>query len=197
MAKRKVDRRVQRTRQLLHDALIALILEKGYDKITVQDIIDRANVGRSTFYAHYLDKQDLLESGLARLREELGRNLAGDDATESAEWMLLPSLALFRHTGQHHDLFRAMIGGTGIDLVIKTIDEALTGHAQALLDQLVARRGQPSVPPRVIVTYVVGALLALLTWWLDNDMPYPPEQMDQMFRQLTTPGVAAVFGKAP
>jgi AcrR family transcriptional regulator len=197
MAKRKVDRRVQRTRQLLHDALIALILEKGYDKITVQDIIDRANVGRSTFYAHYLDKQDLLESGLARLREELGRNLAGDDAMESAEWMLLPSLALFRHTGQHHDLFRAMIGGTGIDLVIKTIDEALTGHAQALLDQLVARRGQPSVPPRVIVTYVVGALLALLTWWLDNDMPYPPEQMDQMFRQLTTPGVAAVFGKAP
>jgi len=109
--------------------------------------------------------------------------------------MLLPSLALFPHTGQHHYLFRAMIGGTGIDVVVRTIDEALTAHAPALLDQLVAERGQPSVPPRVMVTYLVGALLALLTWWLDDDMPYPPEQMDQLFRQLTTPGVAAVLGK--
>ncbi|MCL7454893.1 MAG: TetR/AcrR family transcriptional regulator [Anaerolineae bacterium] len=195
MAKGKVDRRVQRTRQLLHDALIDLILEKGYDRTTVQDIIDRANVGRSTFYAHYLDKQDLLESGLARLREELGQNLAGDDGAEGAEWMLLPSLALFRHTGQQHHLFRAMIGGTGIDVVVKTIDEALTAHAQALLDQLIAERGQPCVPPRVMVTYLVGALMALLTWWLDNDMPYPPEQMDQTFRELTVSGVAAVFGE--
>jgi len=196
MVKGKVDRRVQRTRQLLHDALTALILEKGYDKITVQDIIERANVGRSTFYAHYLDKQDLLESGLERLRDELGRNLTGDDAAESAEWTLLPTLELFRHTGQHHDLFRAMIGGTGIDVVVRTIDEALTAHAQALLAELVAERGQPSVPARVMVTYLVGALLALLTWWLDNDMPYPPEQMDQIFQQLTEPGVLAVFGKA-
>jgi AcrR family transcriptional regulator len=194
MVEGKVDRRVQRTRQLLHDALIDLILEKGYDKITIQDIIDRANVGRSTFYAHYLDKQDLLESGLQRLREELGQNLAGHEADEGAEWMLFPSLALFRHTGQHHHLFRAMIGGTGIEVVVETIDEALTAHAQALFDQLVAERGQPSVPRRIMVTYMVGALLALLTWWLDNDMPYSPEQMDQMLQQLTTPGVAAVFG---
>jgi AcrR family transcriptional regulator len=195
MVEGKVDRRVQRTRQLLHDALINLILEKGYDRITVQDIIDRANVGRPTFYAHYLDKQDLLESGLQRLREELGQNLTGDDATESAEWMLLPSLALFRHTGQHYHLFRAIIGGTGIDLVVKTIDEALTAHAQALLKQLVAERGQPSVPPRVMATYLVGALLALLTWWLDHDMPYSPEQMDEIFRELTAPGIAAAFSQ--
>jgi AcrR family transcriptional regulator len=195
MAKRKVDRRVQRTRQLLQDALITLILEKGYDKITVQNIIDRANTGRSTFYAHYLDKEDLLESGLEKLREELGQHLAGEDAVEGSEWLLLPSLALFRHTGENHDLYKAMIGGKGIDVVVKAIDDALIAHAQTHLEQLVTKGGQPSVPPLVIVTYVVGALLALLTWWLDNDMPYPPEQMHEMFRQLTTPGVSAVFGK--
>ena len=90
-----------------------------------------------------------------------------------------------------------MVGGTGIDLVVKTIDEALTAHAQARLDRLVAERGQPSVPPRVIVPYLVGALLALLTWWLDHDMPYPPERMDEMFRQLAVPAVSAIFGNVP
>ncbi len=195
MAKRNVDRRVQRTRQLLHQALIALVLEKGYDKITVQNIIDRANVGRSTFYAHYLDKEDLLKSGLEKLRQDLGQHLAGENAVEGSEWLLLPSLALFRHVGKHHHLYKAMIGGKGIDVVARTIEDALIAHAQAHLEQLVAKEGQPSVPPLVIVTYLVGALETLLTWWLDNDMPYPPEQMDEMFQQLTIPGVSAVFGK--
>jgi AcrR family transcriptional regulator len=194
---KSVDRRVQRTRQLLNEALIALILEKGYDKITVQNIIDRANVGRSTFYAHYLDKEDLLESGLEGLREELGQHLAGEEAAEGSEWLLLPSLALFRHIGEHHHLYRAMIGGRGIDVVERTIHNALVAHAQTHLDQLVVEEGLPSAPPEVIVTYLVGALLALLTWWLDNDQPYPPEQMDEIFRQLTIPGVAAIFGQAP
>ena len=72
MGSRKVDRRIQRTRQLLDNALIELILEKEYDKITVQNIIDQANVGRSTFYAHYLDKDDLLEKSMERTMEEFG-----------------------------------------------------------------------------------------------------------------------------
>ena len=66
-----MDRRVQRTRDVLHQALISLMIEKGYEVITVQDIIDRANVGRSTFYAHYVGKQDLLLSGLKNLSKHL------------------------------------------------------------------------------------------------------------------------------
>ena len=72
MTDQKMDRRVQRTRQLLDDALIAQILEKGYDKITVQNIVDQANVGRSTFYAHYLDKDALMESSVEMIMEEFG-----------------------------------------------------------------------------------------------------------------------------
>ena len=71
MAAKTPDRRVQRTRKLLQDALIALVLEKGYEAVTIQDIIDRANVGRSTFYAHFLDKQHLFLSGFEQLRQEL------------------------------------------------------------------------------------------------------------------------------
>src|SRR6516164_5384579 len=68
---RTMDRRIQRTHQVLHQALISLIVEKGYEVITVQDIIDRANVGRSTFYTHYVGKQDLLRAGLKHLKEHL------------------------------------------------------------------------------------------------------------------------------
>ena len=195
MAKRTVDRRVQRTRQLLQDALIALILEKGYDRTTVQNIIDRANVGRSTFYAHYLDKEDLLKRGMERLHDELGQNLAGECAVEDSEWSPLPSLALFRHTGETHHLYRAMIGGKGIDVVKKAIEDALIAHARTYLDQLEAEGRCSSVQPPIMVTYLVGALLALLTWWLDHELPYSPEQMDVMYRQLTAPGVMAVLGK--
>ena len=92
---------------------------------------------------------------------------------------------------------QASTAGTGGGLVVKTIDEALAAHAQARVDRLVAERGPPSVPPRVIVPSLVGALLALLTWWLDHDMPYPPERMDETFRQLTAPAVSAIFGNMP
>jgi AcrR family transcriptional regulator len=195
MAQENLDRRVQRTRRLLQEALLELILEKGYDRITVQNIIDRADVGRSTFYTHYLDKKDLLESGLEPLRQELGQHLAGEDRAEGSEWLLLPSLALFRHTGQHHDLYKAMIGGKGTDIVIKAMDEALGAHARAHLDELIAERGSPSVPAHLIVTHLVGALQALLTWWLDSDMPYSPEAMHDIYRQMAIPAVAAVFDR--
>ena len=65
------DRRIVRTRKLLHESLLALMIEKGYEAVTIQHIIDRANVGRSTFYSHFLDKQDLLQSGFDQLKQQL------------------------------------------------------------------------------------------------------------------------------
>src|SRR5215475_3738876 len=94
--KKKEDRRVQRTQQLLRVALIELIIEKGYEEVTVQDIIDRANVGRSTFYSHFMDKQQLLLSGFEQLRVELGQQQhAAVDV--SGERGLGFSLAMFEH----------------------------------------------------------------------------------------------------
>src|SRR6186713_2598586 len=89
------DRRVSRTRRALKEALTDLILEKGYEAVTVQHVIDRADVGRSTFYAHFLDKDDLLMAILADLE------MPGPDTTEwkpddpAFDW----TLQLFRHFG--------------------------------------------------------------------------------------------------
>lgn len=191
MNNKKVDRRIQRTRQLLQDALIALILEKGYDKITVQNIIDRANVGRSTFYAHYLDKADLMESSVEQLRAELGQHMAeaGPDGGKEA---YLPSLALFRHTQKQHHLYKAMIGGQGIDIVVKAVGDALMSHAQAHFEQAEREGARLTIPVPVMTTYLAGSLYALVTWWLDNDMPYSPEQMNEMFVQLVMGGIETV-----
>lgn len=192
-----VDRRVQRTRQLLNEALMALIVEVGYDAITVQNIIDRANLGRSTFYAHYQHKDDLLLSGM----EEVVHSLIGGDEESALEEKgeregrrILSTLPIFRHAQEQYDLHKAIMGGRGIDLIIKTIQDHLSSHIQEQIERLVTEGQTPSVPPVVMASYLAGSLMTLLSWWLDNDMPYPPEKMDKMFQELAMPGVWAAMG---
>src|SRR5262245_63211196 len=125
MATKAPDRRVQRTRKLLQDALMALILEKGYEAVTIQDIIDRANVGRSTFYAHFLDKQQLLLSGFEQLRVELAQQQhAAVDV--SGERGLGFSLAMFEHACSYRPVWRALIGTQGGAVVRKQMQQMLT-----------------------------------------------------------------------
>ena len=195
MATKKVDRRIQRTRQLLQDALITLILEQGYDKITVQHIIDEANVGRSTFYAHYLDKDDLMASSMDLLRGELHQHLSGAGGGGEEEEETAVSLALFRHTKEQYQLYKAMIGGRGIDIVIKAIDDALMAHAHTHFAQLEQELGPLTVPVPVVATFFASTLQTLLRWWLDNEMPYSPEEMNEMFMRLVMGGITAVTPK--
>jgi len=170
---KKVDRRVQRTRQELHQALQQLILEKRYDKITVQDIIDRADVGRSTFYAHFLDKADLLEQGL---------RLYGDQFHEQAahshdDGHVVHSLVFFHHAHSNRDLYRAMIDGGGGDFLLETGRRHIIADIQRHLDE--------KYPDGL----EMDVLMSVLTWWLDEDMPCSPERVNEMYQQLATPGV--------
>ena len=108
----RVDRRVQRTRDVLHQALISLTIEKGYEVITVQDIIDRANVGRSTFYAHYAGKQDLLMNGLKNLSKHLLAHQRAALAQKGGfrEQGFGFSLAFFEHVHSHRNVYHAIVG---------------------------------------------------------------------------------------
>jgi len=117
MSKITPDRRVQRTRQLLQDALVSLILEKGYQKITIQEIIDRANVGRSTFYSHYRDKDDLLLSGFDELAHDLNRHMQAPDNPDDDPGHLLHSLEFFIHACDNRELYIAMVDSGGGDLI--------------------------------------------------------------------------------
>ncbi len=195
-----VDRRVQRTRQLLKEALIELIIEDGYNSITVQNIIDRANIGRSTFYAHYKDKEDLLLSGMEEVVHSLISNvehIPEGEADSNKGKQLLTALPIFRHAREHFELYKAMVGRRGIDLVITSIQEHLSYHIQERVERMTPEWKNPAAGPPVIANFLAGSLLTLLTWWLDNDMPYSPERMDEMFRELAMPGVWDVMTEVP
>src|SRR5512146_879043 len=126
----KNDRRSQRTRHLLSAALVELIREKDYGTITVSDIIERANVGRSTFYAHYRDKDDLFVGELDRVIELLSERIPGQN-----EMPFFPSLGLFEHVGEEYELYKALIWTPGIDLLIKHMQKSLSQRIQQGLEK--------------------------------------------------------------
>jgi AcrR family transcriptional regulator len=191
MDKKRIDRRVERTRQLLRDALVSLILEKGYQKITVQDIIDRANVGRSTFYSHYQDKEDLLFSGFDELAFDLDRHRRLPDETGGDQEHLLHSLEFFIHANDNRELYMAMSESGGGEQLLEIGRQHMQNHIEAHLVQF------PSIgrefPLPVITNFLAGSLLTMILWWLEQEAPYSPQEMDDMFNALAMPGIRSLM----
>lgn len=194
---KKKDRRIGRTRRLMQEALMSLIGEKGYESVTVQDILDRADVGRSTFYAHYRDKEELLLSGFDRLRtlfeQQQQSLLAARHGGNDLEFNFI--LELFRHTGQHHTLYKAMVGKQSGEMILKYVHRYLYDMLIVPHAALMKNRKAPPIPVEITTHWLVSSLLSLLTWWLDNNMPYSAEKMDEIYRRLTMPGIEGAFGR--
>ena len=194
------DRRVRRTRRMLREALLSLIVEKGYDQVTVQDVLDRADLSRATFYAHFRDKDDLLVSGFAELRETLREAMAAFARGESEHsgQGRAATHALFAHVTEHRGLYRALVGSRAGTLVLRHVRAELVGLAREHFADVIARRRMvPAVPVEVIAEHAVGALLGVLTWWLDDATPYSTEQIAAMLERLTTPALEAGLGLRP
>ena len=174
----KNDRRSQRTRQALGDAFVALLMEKGYDAISIKDIIDCANVGRSTFYSHYADKNELSVGQLDRLMDVLSQHVP---QTHTEENPFFPSLGLFQHIQQQQKLYRILTWGSGVDVLTKHLQKIMS---EKIEERLLANEQTYDAPVPVIANFLAGSFLSLVKWWLDNKMTYSPEQMDAMFRKL-------------
>ncbi|MEQ4721060.1 helix-turn-helix domain-containing protein [Nonomuraea sp. B19D2] len=181
------DRRVRRTRRMVQEALVALILEKGYDAVTVTDIIDRADVGRSTFYSHFVDKQDVLFSNL----DELGFLHLAPPA-RSGELFTF-SLPMFEHVRERWPLVQALLGRRGgVGLVHARGEQLLTAVVR---DELVAAGARVSASLDLLVMCVVGAFMGLLRAWVDGETTASPSELDAAFRAAVEPGVRAVLGQ--
>ena len=190
--KARPDRRIQRTRQLLFNSLIELILEKGYEAITVQDIIDRANVGRSTFYSHFQDKEELLLSGFENLRDVF-EDFHTPASSERSNWDF--SLALFQHAEEQRQVFKALLGKQAGNVVLNHIQKTLTASLKAHFQTIFPKKKQ-LVPLDMFVQYFVSVFWGLLTWWLDDDIAYPAAQMNEYYRKLTEPTIQMLLGGA-
>jgi AcrR family transcriptional regulator len=186
-----MDRRVARTRGMLQRALNALTLKKGYEAITIEDICEAANVGRSTFYAHYTGKDDLKRSGLEHLRQQLldhqrAALAASDNASKRS---LAFSLPMFEHAREHIDLYRALVGNHGGAVALGTIRQILSDLVRDELHASAGKNSDGAIPREFVVHYVVGAYMAVMTWWLDGGAKLPPRQVDAMFRRLAIEGI--------
>ena len=190
MTNQKQDRRSQRTREALFNSLISLLLEKHYDEITVNEIIERANIGRSTFYVHYQTKDDLLKSGFERVLDRLIENI---QLVDNGQDLHIETSDLFRHAKGHYELYRTLVWGSGFSLLTIEGHSALSKKLQDYLSVFIKGKIEPAIPLPVLCHSIAGTILMLLKWWLDNKMPYSPERMDEIFHQLAMPGVRSIL----
>ena len=182
------DRRVQKTEQLLRDALGSLIHEKRYDSIAVREILERANVGRSAFYAHFSDKDALLVAGIRQMLEEL-RSRPQPPSVHGLADVLWFTRGLFEHIDRVRHSGTAMRSKRGRAIVHH--------HVRKVLLETVAdafkRRAPPDghrVPPDLFAEYVVGTFLLVLNWWVESASALSAREVDEVFRSLVVPTIS-------
>ncbi|HHB91026.1 MAG TPA: TetR/AcrR family transcriptional regulator [Anaerolineae bacterium] len=170
------DKRTLRTRTRLREALIDLLMAKDYESITIRDITQRAGVGYATFFRHYASKDDLLvdafQESVAQLESLL--QAMGTSGSPAEEGRLI-----FEHVAAHHDLYRVFLRGEGTQSLV---DEALREGVKELV--MTYARYTPSIPAAILANHVVASVIALVKWWLRNDMPFPPERMGEIYARM-------------
>jgi len=186
MQRRKPDQRVRRTHERLGSALVALIQEKSIDDVTVQEVLDRASVGRSTFYLHFRDTDDLLLSQLERFLETMSTALS---IGKEKSHRVVPVAELFAHIGNQNKLYRALADSGRLN----DFFDLAQGYFARGIEQRIAESGRlPKLPQRELAaraSALAGSLLALLRWWLDRGAKEPPRAMDELFHRMVWSGL--------
>lgn len=188
---RKVDRRIQRTRTLLRDALMRLIIARGYDEITIQDITDEANVARTTFYLHFSDKDDLLFSTMRDVYEELyaqvGNKAADSFFSETEDDCHAED---FLHVQEFAEFYRIMLSERGSAAFLARVRQYLAESIMAKSLPTYVPEGQEARIPLDIMAYAIaGAQIGVTKWWLDNGMPYSSKRMAFYLEQFLKRGL--------
>jgi AcrR family transcriptional regulator len=180
-----VDRRVKRTRDKLGDALVALIQERKFEDITVQDVLDRACVGRSTFYVHYRDKEDLFLSDVEEFLEMISNGIKRHDPNSKR---LLPVQEFFTHLQDVREFYLALVKA-GKAREVERLGRGI--FARSIEERLSAAGVKMDDAQRSARAYALsGSFFSLLEWWIDKGMKEDPRKMDEMFHRMAWKGLA-------
>jgi AcrR family transcriptional regulator len=173
----KVDRRIKRTQKLLQEALIELTLEKGFDDVTIRDITDRADVGYTTFFRHYPDKEALLADVLNFMSEEFRQYITPHSIFTSPQ---KTGTLLFEYVRENRDLSRVLLNSTNTMALLRPVQEIGLQEAAEMFNAAV----EGDVPIELAVSHLMTSLVMLIRWWLDHEMPYSPERMGEIAAEL-------------
>lgn len=192
MNEKHVDRRVTRTRRALQNSLIQLILEEGYDSVTIEEITDRADLGRTTFYLHFRDKEDLFMQAIDTIGEDFidqHENLFSlinhpENTLEKIQLNLDERILyhIFLHARENADLYRVMLRGEGGVKASQRITDIIKSETIKRLERIPAINCK--VPIEIFAVFFAGTLTELVTWWLEEDQPYPIDEMVNFFQQM-------------
>ncbi|HEY2546307.1 MAG TPA: TetR/AcrR family transcriptional regulator [Candidatus Acidoferrum sp.] len=184
-SRQKPDQRILRTRNRLGNALIALILEKPIDKVTVQQVLNRAGVGRSTFYLHFRDKDDLflsqLEDGLEMWTTALSKN-------QEKSRRVAPVREFFAHVADARKLYDSLVDSGRIQAFFDLAQGYFArGIARRLKEISSANPGQHELD--ACSHGLAGNLLSLLKWWMDRGAKESPQAIDEVFHRMVWKGM--------
>jgi len=193
MSHHKLDPRVRKTRRNMREAFLRLIVEKGYDSISIQDIANEAETARITFYRHYHNKEDLLSDCLNTLYEGFVEKIEKDISLKTAQ-ITAPIRIFYEHLEAKEELYRVLFSSLGIQTVVKRLTHYMSERMVSQLDFLHLEPG-PGVPLDVIANHIASAQIGLGIWWLEQNRPYPTEQMIKISMELSLNGVIGVLGK--
>lgn len=185
----KIDSRVRQTRAALLRALPELMIERGYERITIQNVLERADVGRATFYAHFDSKDDLLAGSVANLRAWLV-----DAWRQMPDQRLGFTLPFFEHLASHAQMYEKSIARASEVSVERHIRQML---CELVRQDLANRRGRAANAAAIdlAVQFVVGALWATIVWWHESGVRLPAAEVNALFQRLAFPGLDMTLGE--
>lgn len=195
---KRIDRRILRTRALLRDALMSLVQERRWDSITIQDITERANVNRATFYLHYRDKDELLLHSMIDLYQELSdKHQASVRTHDPLDLNSFDGAEDFEHVAEHAEFYRAMLSNRGsAGFIVGVIDYL---H-QMYRDQVIVPLSDASstrVPVDFMAAFLAGAEIGIVYWWLQRRPDLTPQEMARMQHELATHGLLWAMNLSP
>ncbi len=178
----KVDPRVRRTRRLLREAMVSLIMEKDFNSITIRDVTDRAEVAYITFFRHFesLDQllMEVLDEGLAELRDHI-ETLAKQSETSALE---TEGKLIFEYIQQKSDLFRILFKSQSVSRIRKKIVQTIAGIFRQSCAPLARSSSQVTID--ILSNHIATSLLSLIEWWLENNLSPAPAEMGKVYKSL-------------
>lgn len=178
------DRRVRRTQKLLGEALIALVLEKGFKNITIQDVTDRADIGYRTYFRHYSGLEELAisvaQTKLDEIYEVLELSQPLEDASAPVAATSQSGEVLFQYIQENQKILRILLLDNNLRFVLDPIMKMAREKSEEVLNRVL----EPNIATSIAANHLIAAVFALMRWWLENDMSHSPAQMGEIYANL-------------